>query len=153
MRKLTRDGSAIILNDLCATGPAFHKANGALTELFLEQNDIGDQGAMALADALKATFAIFFFLRCWKHVLLAIYDAVSRRQPSLIFDTNEFNFDVRVLDVLLCGSRSVQREVRLFLTSSRFRKHAHPRVLHGRSPRYSCLCGQDPETRCVLSAC
>ena len=58
--KLTRVGSAIILNDFYATGPAYHKANGALTKLSLFQNKIGDTGAIALADALKATFAMCF---------------------------------------------------------------------------------------------
>ena len=58
--KLTRVGTAIILNDFYATGTAFHKANGALTKLFLEQNKVGDKGAIALADALKATFAMCF---------------------------------------------------------------------------------------------
>ena len=76
--KLPRHGSAIILNDFYATGTAFHKANGAITKLSLVQNTIGDKGAIALADALKATFAMCFFLRYYKHVLLAIVDAVSR---------------------------------------------------------------------------
>ena len=68
--KLTRHGCAIILNDLCVTGPASHKANGAIAELYLYENTIGDVGAIALADALKATFAICFSM-CEKHVLLA----------------------------------------------------------------------------------
>ena len=136
---------------ICAlTGPAFHKANGALTELWLHWNNIGDNGAIALADALKATFAM-----CFSSGASSMFSCPSLTQcpddnHPLSLGTNEVNFDVRVLDVLLCGSRSVQREVRLFLTSSRFRKHAHPSVLHGRSPRYSCLCSVNPETRCVL---
>ena len=41
------------------SGPCFedHKANGAITELYLQRNVIGNEGAGALAEALKAMLA------------------------------------------------------------------------------------------------
>ena len=109
------------------TGSAYHKANGTITSLGLNENTIGDVGAVALADALKATFAICFST-CARHVLLAFQGAVSRLQTSLNFGTHEVNLDL-------------ERSGRLVLCASRSGENAHPSVLHGRSARYSCLCG------------
>ena len=38
-----------------------HKANGTITDLNLDGNKIGDDGARALADGLKATLASCFW--------------------------------------------------------------------------------------------
>ena len=109
------------------TCSAYHKANGTITELYLNENTIGDVGAVALADALKATFAMCFSMSA-RRVPLAIVGAVSRLQPFLNFGTHEVNLDL-------------ERSGRLVLCASRSGENAHPSVLHGRSARYSCLCG------------
>ena len=59
--QLARLCMAVIQDDTFSLhgGPCFkyHKANGAITELYLYVNVIGNEGAGALAEALKATLA------------------------------------------------------------------------------------------------
>ena len=110
------------------TGSTSHKANGTITSLELQQNKIGDVGAVALADALKATFAMCFSM-CARHVLLAILGAVSLLQTSLNFGTHEVKLDrERSGRLVVCASRSVRCEVRSG-------ENAHSSVFHGR-----CAC-------------
>ena len=102
--QLTRHCCAIILNDFYAADFAYHKANGALTALWLDWNKIGDNGAIALADAVKATFAM-----CFSSGASSMFSCPSLTQcpddnHPLSLGTNEVNFDVRVLDVL-CVAR------------------------------------------------
>ena len=123
------------------TGSTCHKANGTITTLVLDNNKIAVEGAIALANALKANFAMCFS-RCYKHVLLAVMGAVSRLQPSLSWGTNKVNFDVRELDVLCvarfrCGVRCDSSSLHRAFANM----HSQVSFLHGRSPRYSCLCG------------
>ena len=111
------------------TGPAYHKANDALGWLWLGGNDIGDQGAIALANALKATFAMCFSSGASSMFFWPSLTQCPDDNHPLSWGTNKVNFDVRELDVL-CAARSVRCEVRLFFPASRFRKHAHPSVMH-----------------------
>ena len=47
---------------LASTGWKYHKANATITELNLAGNNIGDGGAIALAESLKATLLMGFRL-------------------------------------------------------------------------------------------
>ena len=54
---------SFFLDDLCAARCKYsHKANRTITTLNLSLNSIGADGARALSDALKATFASCFWL-------------------------------------------------------------------------------------------
>ena len=93
---------AIILNDLRATDIAYHKANGALTARGLELNKLGDKGAVACSDALKATFAMCFSsgarsMFFWP----SLTQCPDDNHPSTLAQTRSI-LNGKVLDVLLC---------------------------------------------------
>ena len=51
-----------------------HKANSALTKMSLQNNNIGDRGAVALAAAVKALFVTMFFLGLSAQSVLLVLD-------------------------------------------------------------------------------
>ena len=49
---------------LASTSWKYHEANNTITVMYLSQNEIGDGGAIALAESLKATLLISFCSLC-----------------------------------------------------------------------------------------
>ena len=58
----------------------FRKANGTITELELQHNKIGDEGAVALADSLKATLVTCVLQGLRVTVLMASVRAYSQEK-------------------------------------------------------------------------
>ena len=86
------------------TGSGYHKANGTITTLVLDKNTIGDVGAVALADALKATFAMCF--QCAQDMFLwpSLAQSPDYNHLSTLEHTRS-NLIGREVDVLLCAHR------------------------------------------------
>ena len=61
---------------LAGTGWKYHKANATITEIQLWGNDIGDGGAIALAESLKATLVMRF-----RPVRATLFSWPARTQP------------------------------------------------------------------------
>ena len=62
---------------------AFHKANHTITELYLDGNKIGDDGAVALADAVKALLMMLCFFWNTPSILVTRMNTASQPTCSL----------------------------------------------------------------------
>ena len=75
---------------LCVLGTLHlaHKANATLTKMMLENNNIGDRGAVALAAAVMALLVTMFFWDCPDSLffLLWICSSVAPMTPSRSFE-------------------------------------------------------------------